>query len=117
MTMLQYINIISGGSRSTSGSHTEEEEQPIDPILSLIFSHPENASAPDSSVPLTAEEFESKSSSYLTELSNSRLIFSRSGGASRANNHLFIFPSHHFNSALPKLPEIHDHPRETRCCK
>ncbi|KJA25590.1 glycosyltransferase family 24 protein [Hypholoma sublateritium FD-334 SS-4] len=46
-----------GGSRSTSKSDSEQEEEPVDPVLSLIFSHPENTSAPDASVPLTAEEF------------------------------------------------------------
>lgn len=58
------MNSIIGGSRSTFKSDTEQEEQPVDPILSLIFSHPENTSAPDSSVALTTEEFASKSTSH-----------------------------------------------------
>ncbi|KAF9478976.1 hypothetical protein BDN70DRAFT_807681 [Pholiota conissans] len=47
-----------GAVNSDAKSQNESEEQRIDPVVSLLFAHPENSSAPDSSVSLTTEELQ-----------------------------------------------------------
>ncbi|KAJ3505081.1 hypothetical protein NLJ89_g7601 [Agrocybe chaxingu] len=43
---------------SNAANTKETQEQRVDPVLPLILSHPENMTAPDSTVPLTAEELQ-----------------------------------------------------------
>jgi UDP-glucose:glycoprotein glucosyltransferase len=69
------LNVMNpGASDSKANSKDEREEQRIDPLLPLLFAHPENASAPDSSVALTPEELQSKAHSFVY-WSQSRTLF------------------------------------------
>ncbi|KAF8954770.1 hypothetical protein BDZ97DRAFT_1908037 [Flammula alnicola] len=47
-----------GTTSSGSKSESEGQEQRVDPLLPLLLAHPENTTAPDSSVALTSEELE-----------------------------------------------------------
>lgn len=48
--------IYSDGSTSKNPSEQESREARVDPVFPLILAHPENATAPDANIPLSAEE-------------------------------------------------------------
>lgn len=61
-SLLNIVNL--GAANSNLNSENERAEQRSDPVLPLLFAHPENASAPDSSVALTPEELQGKFLSF-----------------------------------------------------